>query len=75
MNLIKDCLGKLSGFSGSVFLFGCLLVLLGVTKGIPGIDLIVDDNYRRVSVLVGLAFALMALLLRYHRNDDSKNLK
>jgi hypothetical protein len=72
---VRNLLTRFSGFSGSVFIVSVVFLLLGVTEGIPG-NLVVDEGCRKLSILVGLALALMSLLLRYHRNDDKNiNLK
>jgi hypothetical protein len=79
MVILTSLLSKLNSFSGVVFGFAALLILLGVSKGIPGIGLAIYDSERTIAIISGLVLALMAMLLRINKNsaaiDELKKLK
>ena len=82
MKILSSIFKRLTDFSGATLIAALLLIILGISKGIPGVDLVVDDNSRRLAAFFmsssgmkcGLALALMAVLLRIRKcngKDDS----
>lgn len=75
VKLLEGALKKLGAISILFFLFGALLILLGITKGveISGLNqLVPDDNSRTVSLILGIVFVTISFVMYFIPTKENR---
>lgn len=74
MKIVGDLLKRFNGFSGGIFIFGSILVLLGLTTGLPDYGLAVQDDCRVLCWLIGLVFCCVGVVLKLSSKDEQNKM-